>query len=120
MKVIAFDVGGQPCVMSVHELIEILPYRELLAVPDSVSRQGKETGLSPIGILDYRGKAVPVLVLSIAPASAPVHAEPPSGDPRGSGAYRRLLIIGKNRKSAGCRFADDCPRGTSGAGGGRD
>lgn len=89
MKVITFALGQQPCVMPVEQLVEILPARELLPMPPSEEDLPARTGVAPLGILDYRGKAVPVLKLRLSPADA-ANGVAPSGTGR-----RCLLVIGK-------------------------
>ncbi len=100
MKVITFVIGTRWCVMPVHHLVEILPARELLPLPQLASTElnrGAEPGLVTVGIVDYRGKAIPVMRL---------HLEPRVGDaaaPAAPGAppiKQRLLVLGGNPPGA--------------------
>ncbi|MEW6325695.1 MAG: chemotaxis protein CheW, partial [Nitrospirota bacterium] len=79
----------QPCVMAVHHLVEILPARELLPVPPSET-QTPMRGATLLGILDYRGKAVPVLRLQLAP---PATGAAPAGRGVKAGAARRCFLV---------------------------
>lgn len=91
MKVIAFDIGRQPCVMPVHHLVEILPYRPLLPMPVTLGGASPNPGVITLGILDYRGRAVPVMGLRLASESGARFA----GDPAdGPAAAKCLLVLG--------------------------
>jgi chemotaxis signal transduction protein len=91
MKVITFDIGRQPCVMPVHHLVEILPYRPLLPMPVTAGGPSPNAGVMMVGILDYRGRAVPVMGLRLAPESGTRVAGEP-GD--GPATPKCLLVLG--------------------------
>jgi len=91
MKVITFLIGARWCAMPVDQLVEILPARELLPLPQSPSsgsRDQSDTILSTAGIVDYRGRAIPVIRLQL---------EPPAGNPgdqtSSPSARRRFLVL---------------------------
>jgi chemotaxis signal transduction protein len=95
MKVVTFLIGRRWCVMPVEHLVEILPARELLPLPQfpvgpSTQAAGaEERGMITAGIVDYRGRAIPVMRLRL---------EPPAGDHQetaapGSPVKRRLLVL---------------------------
>lgn len=91
MKVITFVIGARWCVMPVHQLVEILPTRELLPFPQLVSTKPNrevERGLMTVGIVDYRGKAIPVMRL---------HLEPDEVESaQGPTIKQRLLVLNGN------------------------
>ncbi|MBI3621996.1 MAG: chemotaxis protein CheW [Nitrospirae bacterium] len=102
MKVVTFLIGTRWCVMPVGHLVEILPARELLplprfpAGPSTQAAEAAERGMIVAGIVDYRGRAIPVMRLRL---------EPPAGDHQeaaapGSAVKRRLLVLNGNPPGA--------------------
>ncbi len=90
MKVVTFMIGAQPCVIPVHQLVEILPAREVLPIPPSEAGAASHSGVSLLGMLNHRGKAVPVVQVHLAPADA----APETAGSRTGTARRCFLIIG--------------------------
>lgn len=92
MKVITFVIGARWCVMPVHQLVEILPARELLPFPHLASTRPNrvaEQGLVTVGIVDYRGRAIPVMRLHLEPDEAESAAPGPA-------IKQRLLVLNGN------------------------
>jgi chemotaxis signal transduction protein len=80
-------------VISVDHLVEILPACALLPMPPSDGQTPVRNGVAALGILNYRGKAVPVAQLRLAPPAAGGAAQ---DDAAPAGAGRRcFLVIGK-------------------------
>ena len=94
MKAITFSIGNQPCVIPVDHLVEILPASDLLPMPPSEEQASPRNGIMALGILNYRGKAVVVMRLRLAPSPASGdETQSPAASP---GAGRRcFLVIGK-------------------------
>ena len=94
MKAITFSIGNQPCVIPVDHLVEILPACDLLPMPPSEEPAPARNGIMALGILNYRGKAVVVMQLRLAPPPASGDAAQNVAAPSGTGR-RCFLIIGK-------------------------
>ena len=94
-----FMIGTQPCVISVHELVEIVPYRQLLPVPSSAGHQPDEQSMQTLGILDYRGKAIPVFYLQFDPpmnaGSSISSVKQASHEKEHTLPIKSLLVLGK-------------------------
>jgi len=94
MKVVTFLIGTRWCVMPVDHLVEILPARELLPLPQFPAGSSTQTagaaerGMITAGIVDYRGRAIPVMRLLLEPLADQQHAATP-----GPAVKRRLLVL---------------------------
>jgi chemotaxis signal transduction protein len=94
MKMLSFVIGPHPCVMPVDHVMEILPARDVLPMPAAGGETSARHGVTMIGILDYRGRAVPVMRLQLA-ASAPDAGSAAEGTGGPASIARRLLVVGR-------------------------
>jgi chemotaxis signal transduction protein len=96
MTVITFLIGAQWCVMAVNQLVEILPAQELLPLPSKGPNGALPNEVEMVGIVDYRGKAIPVIRLHLDPS-----VDTKEGLAGSAGPYRRrFLVLGGGPPSA--------------------
>lgn len=96
MTVITFSIGAQWCVMAIKQLVEILPSQEPLPLPSHGSDSETRSGVETVGIVDYRGKAIPVMRLHLEPSVHAKEAPTTSAEP----LRRRFLVLGGGSPSA--------------------
>jgi len=90
MKVITFSIGARWCAMAVDQLVEILPGRELLSLPSNGPNGDAPGGMDTVGMIDYRGKAIPVRRLHLDQSGHAGGDREQSDGPQ----RRRFLVLG--------------------------
>jgi chemotaxis signal transduction protein len=96
LTVITFTIDEQICVMSVHDLLEIVRPHALMPLPVAQAGRAPENGIHVLGILDYRGRAIPVMRLLISAQGAIPGTEPGPPD-----LFSPVLVLGQPHDTEG-------------------
>jgi len=89
MKVVSCRIAGRPCIVPIEQVLEITPGRGWTPMPAGTATDS--AAVTAIGILSYRGRAIPVLRLQLAAA---VDAAACAVTNDAASHATRLLIIG--------------------------